>query len=56
MGFFFPSVVLEESGIGDGIDMDMSRRSIGGFVEVGVVASETTQQAHLAALGNPNIN
>ena len=37
LGFFLPSVVLEESGISDRIDMDMLRRSIGGFLEMGVM-------------------
>ena len=38
LGFFFPSVVLEESGVGDCIDMDVLRGLMGGFLEVGVVA------------------
>ena len=38
MGFFFPSIILEESGISDCIDMGMPRGSIGGFLEMGVVA------------------
>ena len=37
LGFFLPSVVFEESGISDCIDMGMPRRSIGGFLEMGVV-------------------
>ena len=37
MGFFFPSIVLEESGISDGVDMDVLRGSTGGFLEVGIV-------------------
>ena len=38
MGFFLPSVILEELGVGDGVDMGMPRGSIGGFLEMGVVA------------------
>ena len=38
LGFFFPSVILEESGISDRVDVDMPRGSIGGFLEVGVVS------------------
>ena len=37
MGFFLPSVVLEESGICDRIDLGVSRGSVGGFLEMGVV-------------------
>ena len=37
LGFLFPSVILEESGVGDCIDMGVSRGSIGRFLEVGVV-------------------
>ena len=37
LGFLFPPVILEESGVGDCIDMGVSRGSIGGFLEVGVV-------------------
>ena len=36
-GFFLPSVVFEESGISDGVDVSMLGRSIGGFLEVRVV-------------------
>ena len=38
LGFFLPSVVLEESGVSDCIDMGVSRGSVGGFLEMGVVA------------------
>ena len=37
MGLFFPSVVFEELGVGDGIDIGVSRGSTGRFLEVGVV-------------------
>ena len=32
-----PSIVFEKSGVSDCIDMGMPRRSIGGFLEMGVV-------------------
>ena len=38
LGFFFPPIILKESGISDCIDVGVSRGSIGGFSEVGVVA------------------
>ena len=38
LGFFLPSVVFKESGIGDGVDMSMLGRLVGGFLEVRVVA------------------
>ena len=37
-GFFLPSVVLEESGISDCVDMGVPRGSIGGIQEMGVMA------------------
>ena len=37
LGFFFPSVILKESGISDCVDVGMPRGSIGGFLEVGVM-------------------
>ena len=37
LGFFLPSVVSEESGVSDGIDMGVLRGLIGGFLEVGIV-------------------
>ena len=38
LGFFFPPVVLEESGVSDCIDMSVSRGSMGRLLEVGIVA------------------
>ena len=38
LGFFFPPIILKESGISDCVDVGMPRGSIGGFLEVGVVA------------------
>ena len=38
MGLFFPSIVFEESRVGDGVDIDMLRGSVVGFLEVRVVA------------------
>ena len=37
LGFFFPSIVFEESRISDGIDIDMLRGSVVGFPKVRVV-------------------
>ena len=37
MGFFLPSVVFEESGVRDSVDVNVSRGSTGGFQEVGIV-------------------
>ena len=35
--FFLPSVIFEESGVGNRIDMGMPGGSIGGFLEMGVM-------------------
>ena len=32
LGFFFPSVILKESGISDGVDIDMLRGSMSGLL------------------------
>ena len=37
MRLLLPSVILEKSGVGDCIDMGVSRGSIGSFLEMGVV-------------------
>ena len=38
LGFFFPSVVFKEYGVGDGIDMDMPGGTKGGSLIEGVMA------------------
>ena len=37
LGFFFPSVIFEESRIRDCVDVGVPRGSVGRFLEVGVV-------------------
>ena len=51
MGFLFPSVVLEESGVGDCIDMGVSRGSMGRLLEVGVVAGGVGSMGEIEVFG-----
>ena len=37
LGFFLPSIVLKKSGVSDCIDMNVSRGSVSGFLEMGVM-------------------
>ena len=51
MGFFLPSVVLEELGVGDCIDMGVSRGSVGRFPKMGVMAGGVSCVGKVEVLG-----
>ena len=40
--FFFPSIVFKESGVGDGIDIDMLRGLVGGLLVVRIVVGSVS--------------
>ena len=51
MGFLFPSIVLKESGVGDCIDMDVLRGSVGGFLEMGVMVGDVSGVGKVEVFG-----
>ena len=51
LGFFLPSIVFKESGIGDCIDMGVSRGSMGRLLEVRVVAGGVSGVGKIEVLG-----
>ena len=51
MEFFLPSVVFEESGVSDCIDMGVSRGSMGGFLEMGVVVGGVSGVGKIEVFG-----
>ena len=51
LGFFFPSVVLKELGVSDGVDMGVLRGSVGGFLEVRVVAGDVGSVGEVEIFG-----
>ena len=51
LGFFFPSVVLEESGVSDGVDMGVPGGSIGGFLEIRVMVGGVSSVREVEVFG-----
>ena len=51
LGFFLPSVILEESGVGNCVDMGMPGGSIGGFLEMGVVVGGVSSVGKIEVFG-----
>ena len=51
MGLFFPSVVFKELRVSDGIDIDMPRELVVGFLEVRVVTGDVSGVEEIEVVG-----
>ena len=51
LGFFLPFIVLEESGVGDGVDTGVSRGLIDGLLEMKVMAGGVSSVGKVEVLG-----